>query len=229
MSEIDRIQWRTSLLATTSVSIILLTIYSCLSLTAGKREVKAFTFPDRILLNSWQSVKTESLPLSNLKTLPESDRITSAKHYSYIKNDIPFEIEMQYVVGTKGNIVELIKQRTNIPKEAIAHAHIEKIPEIGYYILFSDRNRVYLNSCINSRGNTTVTAQQFSHNRYTQDLKPNLVLPWLQGKYSFRDVRCLWVQISTPITESTSPIAYQTLTKAWIDWYHWWQPRFPPL
>jgi cyanosortase A-associated protein len=235
--KVDRIQWRISLLATTCLSISLLTVYSWFSPTAGKREVKSFTFPDRILLNSWQLVKTESLPLNNLKPLHEgdgnpsrlSDRITSTKHYSYLKNGIPFDIEMRYVIGTRGDIVELIKQRTIIPKEAIENAEIEKIPEVGYYALLSNRDRAYLSTCINSRGNTTVTAQQFSHNRYTQDFKYNRVLPWLQGKDSLRDSRCLWVQISTPITKSTSPTAYQNLTKAWIDWYHWWQPRFPKL
>ena len=225
----DRIQWRTSLLATTCIGISLLIIYSWFSPTAGKREVKAFTFPDRISLNSWQLVKTESLPLSNLKILDKDDRITSAKHYSYLKNGIPLEIEMRYLVGTKGNLSELIKKQTGINKEVIDKADLGKIRGIGYYILYSDRDRSYLSTCINSRGNTTVSAQQFSYNRYTQDLKSNLVLPWLQGKDSLRDSRCLWVQLSTPLEKATVPTAYQILTKAWIDWYYWWQLRFPSL
>jgi cyanosortase A-associated protein len=226
---IARIQWRTSLLATTCLSISLLTIYSWFNPTAGKREVKAFTFPDRIQLNSWQLVKTKTLPLENFKTFTESDRHTYPKYYSYINNGIPLEIEMRYLVGTRGDIVELIKQQKNISKKTIENAEIKGIPQIGYYILFRDRDRAYLSACINFRGNTTVTGKQFSYNRYTQDLKVNLVLPWLQGKESIRDLRCLWVNLSMPIAESGKSIAYQILTKAWIDWYYWWQPHFPPL
>jgi cyanosortase A-associated protein len=136
---------------------------------------------------------------------------------------------MRYLAGTRGDIVTLINKHTNIPKQVVENTDIEKIPEVGYYILFSNRDRAYLSACINSRGNTTVTAKQFSQNRYSQDLKFNIVLPWLQGKDSLRDSRCLWVQLSTPLEKSTTSIAYQTLTKAWIDWYHWWQPRFPTL
>jgi cyanosortase A-associated protein len=226
---IARIEWRTSLLATTCLSISLLTIYSWFSPTAGKREVKPFTFSDRILLNSWQLVKTESLPVENLKILTESDRPTSPKHYSYINNNVSLNLEMRYLVGTRGDIVELIKQQKNIPQEIIDNAKIEEIPEIGYHILSHDRDRAYLSTCINSRGNTTVTGKQFSQNRYTHDLNFNLVLPWLQGKESIRDLRCLWVNLSTPIEKKNVSTAYQILTKAWIDWYHWWQPRFPKL
>ncbi|BAU63916.1 unknown protein [Stanieria sp. NIES-3757] len=224
-----RIRWQTSLLATTCLSITLLTIYSWLSPTAGKREVKAFTFPNQIPLNSWQLVTTKSLPLSNFKTLEQSDRITAAKHYSYFKNDIPLEIEMRYLVGTQGNIIELINQQKSISKQVLENADLEEIPGIGYYILFDHDERAYLSACINSRGNTTVTPQQFSHNRYSQDLSSSLILPWLQGKDSLRDIRCLWVELSIPIKKSTTSTAYQTLTKAWIDWYYWWQPRFPSL
>jgi cyanosortase A-associated protein len=234
MSEINdfkdnRIQWRTSLLATIWAGISLMTIYSWFNSTAGKREVKSFSFPDRVSLNSWQLVKTETLPLENFKTLTEDDRIASAKHYSYLKNGVPLEIEMLYLVGTKGNLPELIKKQTGISQEVIDNADLGEIRGIGSYILYSDRDRAYLSACINSRGNTTVTAQQFSHNRYTQDFKYNLVLPWLQGKDSIRDLRCLWVKLSIPREESSQPEAYQSLTKAWIDWYHWWQPRFPGL
>lgn len=224
-----RIQWQTSLLATTCLSISLLTIYSWFSPSAGKREVKAFIFPNQIELKSWQLIKTESLPLNNIKTSLQSDRITAEKHYSYFKNGVPLEIKMRYVIGTKGNLIELINQQSSIPKQLLENADIEKIPGVGYSILFSHNKRAYLNACINSRGNTTVTPQQFSHNRYSQDIKPNSILPWLQGKDSFRDLRCLWVQLSIPIQESTALTAYQTLTNVWIDWYHWWQPRFPSL
>ncbi|AFZ36284.1 hypothetical protein Sta7437_2759 [Stanieria cyanosphaera PCC 7437] len=224
-----RIQWQTSLLATTCLTITLLTIYSWFSPTAGKREVKGFTFPNQINLKSWQLIKTESLPLNHVKTFQPSDRIRAEKHYIYFKNGVPLEIKMRYVVGTKGNIIELINQQTSIPKQLLENADLEKIPGVGYHILFSHDERAYLSTCINSRGYTTVTPQQFSHNRYSQDLKFSLLLPWLQGKDSFRDLRCLWVQLSIPMKESTASEAYQTLTNVWINWYDWWQLRFPKL
>jgi cyanosortase A-associated protein len=54
-------------------------------------------------------------------------------------------------------------------------------------------------------------------------------LAWLLGKASIRDRRCLWTQLSIPVTELEPKQAYLILEKSWQEWYQWWQPRFPSL
>lgn len=234
---IARNQLQTGVLAITWLGITMLTIYAWFSPTASKREVKAFSFPTQIFLDSWQLVKTKSLPLDKLKTIPQEDlseanllgdRILAARQYNYLYDGIPLEIQMRYIVGTRGNVLQLINRQTDLSGSILDQTELKKIPQVGYHLFYRDRDKAYFSTCINSRGYTTATAEQFSQNRYRQ-IKPDLVLSWLQGKDSFRDLRCLWIQISIPIQESSLKNTNQILTKAWIDWYSWWQPRFPSL
>jgi cyanosortase A-associated protein len=226
---INHRQWRINLLAATCTSICLVTVYSLFDPTAGKRQETTFIFPDRVPLPSWQAIATEMLSEQRKDLTDEDERLNSGKRYSYLNNNIPLEIEMHYLVGTRGDIRQYSEQQQLIPAKVLAQKKIQQINNKGFYALFSDQHKAYLSSCINSRGGSTVTMQQFSKNRYAYDLKANLFVPWLLGTETLRDRRCLWTQMSIPINNLNLNQAEQILKTAWIDWYSWWQPRFPDL
>ncbi|MBD2176110.1 cyanoexosortase A system-associated protein [Pseudanabaena sp. FACHB-1998] len=101
---------------------------------------------------------------------------------------------------------------------------------IGFHVILSSQNRSYLTSCINPRGISTVTREQFDDNGSEQAIDKDVVIGWLLGQKELRDRRCLWTLISTPISsESDREAANQKLEKIWISWYEWWKPRFPAL
>jgi cyanosortase A-associated protein len=98
---------------------------------------------------------------------------------------------------------------------------------IGHYGLFSYQDKAYLTACINPRGGTTFTKEQFSDQRNTSMMQFDRILLWLIGKEDLRDWRCLWVNMSTPVQQSNPQAAYVILQDTWKDWYSWWSPRWP--
>jgi cyanosortase A-associated protein len=227
---INNIQWRTSFLATTAIGIGMVALYVLIEPTAGNRPVANFDFPRRIPLNTWQQLDNKILKTSTPSSEHHnSERLESAHSYQYTKDDTKIAITARYLVGSRGNIDGYISQYTEVPSQALKPAKIEYLEGIGYYRLFTFENRAYLSSCISPRSQSSVTQKQFASSRYQADLKPKVIFNWLLGKASIRDSRCLWTHLSTPIPKSDPQIAYQTLETAWIDWYHWWLPRFPSL
>ena len=225
----SQLPWRTRLLAATFTGVCLVTAYSLIDPAAGRHQVASFLFPDTVLLDSWQLVKTEQLTDQRTDLSRRFDAVKSGKHYSYLKNGIPLEIEIRYVVGTRGNVSSLIGKQTAIPLKVFQSGDWHHVKGIGFYTLFLHKDRAYLSTCINSRGGSTITSEQFLHNRYIHDLKYSFLVSWLLGEESPRDLRCLWTHLYTPVNESEPEVAYRILKTAWLDLYHWWQPRFPSL
>jgi cyanosortase A-associated protein len=226
-------QWRSGFLAITSIGISLATLYTFIAPTAGNRPVSSFEFPDRIPLNSWQQVDSKSSinSLSSPQKIAQESQelVQSAQNYHYSQNGSDLQVEMRYLISTRGDVNSYLQKYTEIPPEAIKSQKIEQLQNVGYYSLFTSSNRVYLSSCISPRSLSNVTQKQFSKNRDSSDFQPQIWLNWLQGTASIRDRRCLWTHLSTPISKSDPKIAYETLETAWIDWYRWWLPRFPTL
>lgn len=224
-----KIQYRNNFLALMCIGFCLATAYSIIKPTVGNRQVSSFNFPDRIPLNSWQLVKTESIVDSKSEKDKQEEIVTSGKNYTYSKDHLSLEVEMLYLVGTRGNVPSVLKNKVAIPAEVLKKAETQKLEEVGFYTLFHHRDRAYLSSCINSRGETTVNQKQFSQNRYAHDLKYSLVLPWLFGQDSIRDRRCLFTNLSISVENLPPETAYKILQEVWKNWYSWWQPRFPTL
>jgi cyanosortase A-associated protein len=226
-------QWRTGFLATTSIGISLATLYTLIAPTAGNRPVSSFEFPDHIPLNSWQQVDSKSRInslFSPPKPAPKSQEfLQSAHNYHYSQNGSDLQVEVRYLVGTRGDVNSYLQEYTEIPPEAIESQKIEQLKEVGYYTLLTSGDRAYLSSCISPRSLSSATQKQFSENRDSNDFQPQVWLNWLQGTASIRDRRCLWTHLSTPIPKSNPEIAYRILETAWSDWYRWWLPRFPSL
>jgi cyanosortase A-associated protein len=107
-------------------------------------------------------------------------------------------------------------------------------PGLGNYGVLVHNNRLYLTACINARGESTLTNQQFQQNRYSHDLQLGRILPWVLGqKSSLFDERCLWTLMSTPLPANAEvdlpqvKAAYQSLESAWKPMQQWWQANFP--
>jgi cyanosortase A-associated protein len=202
--------------------------FSCAVLVLGKiilfpgstkPEFTPFVFPEKAPLAQWQL--SASLPLP--EPTAENPELFSQRGYQYSRNNQQLNIEMYYLVLEY--IPLNVKKWTKISStNTIRHRQ-----EVGFYGLGVDQQRAYLSSCINPRGGSTFTTEQFNQNRYFHDLRPQYLLSWLVGQNSLLDRRCLWVNLSVPLKDSTPESAYQVLENAWFSWYQWWQVRFPKL
>lgn len=189
--------------------------------TTGNNTIISFTFPETVPLPEWQPLKSRSLAANPVGDSPNP----SGKHYQYIQNNLTLDIKMRYLVNTSGHVKFFIRSVPQFPGQlALASRYQEGI---GFYYLFVYERQAHLSTCINSRGNTTVSEAQFLQNRYLYDLRFGRLLLWLLNQGSFQDKRCLWAHLSIPIKDSSLESTYQNLEKAWEDWYRWWQPRFP--
>lgn len=217
-------RFRISLLAALFGSVLLVLGKSLLYPTGSQPTLTPFNFPPAVSLPQWQPLA--STPLDN-KTA-KSPKFLSGRRYHYIQNGVPLDIEMRYVVPADGDVKELLKAHTAIPPDAGQVLPVLREKEgVGSYTLFAHQGRAYLSACINPRGGSTVTKDEFSRNRYLYDVRSHRFLPWLLGQAELRDMRCLWAHLSVPLNNSSHEKAYQTLEKAWFSWYHWWSSRFP--
>jgi cyanosortase A-associated protein len=158
---ISKSLWRSSFLATTCAGVCLITAYSFIEPTAGNRQVASFIFPDSVPLNSWQPIASESLTNKKTKTEDKQEFIESSKGYTYSQDGIPLRLEMRYLVGTRGDITNVIQEQTAIPLEVVKPKE-KKLAGVGFHTLFVYQNQAYLSSCINPSGDSTVTGKQFS-------------------------------------------------------------------
>jgi cyanosortase A-associated protein len=213
-------QVRIPLLAITFVTGLLFVGKAFLLPNLDKPKISAFTFPEAVPLPQWQPSLTQPLKTPT----GDNSELIAQKHYRYIDNSLPLDIEMRYLQNvSNADISSLLQRYTSIKSSAIMHQR----DGIGYYGLGVNKQQAYLSACINPRGNSTFTHTQFRNNRYFKDLRIDRLLPVLQGQEALIDKRCLWVYMSIPVHNSSPEAAHQTLEKVWVYWYNWWQPRFP--
>lgn len=216
-------QTRISLLALTFVTGLLVTIKVILVPSLDKPKTNAFAFPEAVPLPQWQLSLSEPLK----KPDGEHPELVAQKHYRYIENNLPLDIEMRYLENLyNADVNLLVKQYTSIKSSAKI---VRQSSEVGYYGLGIDQQRAYLSACVNPRGGSTFTHAQFRNNRYSKDVRFERLLPLLKGEEPLLDKRCLWVHMSMPVKNSSPETAYKTLENIWFSWYKWWQPRFPKI
>jgi cyanosortase A-associated protein len=219
---------REKLLLLTSISIFLTLAKLIFDSDAANRQVSEFTFPANINLAPAKILASEPLTDITMQQPRQYDAVIAGRYYRYSQNSIPIDIEMRYIVGTLGNVDGFIDQYANQKisnKQLFQKKNYQ--PGMGYYSLFVSDNRAYLNSCINPQGESTFTTKQFLHNRNTQDISFHRFLPWLIGKHSLLDRRCLWANLSTPVNNNDYQSAYKALESKWLNWYQWWYNHFP--
>ncbi|MGK7876348.1 MAG: cyanoexosortase A system-associated protein [Xenococcaceae cyanobacterium] len=185
--------------------------------------VTPFVFPTTVPLPQWQLVKTGSVN-SQLVKPPAyiSGKYVSGKYYRYIQNNLSLDIEMRYLVNTNGNLKSFIKSYTG---QLFHVLHEQK--GVGFYSMFVYQGQAYLSACINPRGYSTVTTDQFRRNSLLYDVRLARIASWLISQAEIVDNRCLWAHFSMPLNNSSKESAYETIETAWFDWYQWWSLRFP--
>ena len=223
-------KWRNYCLVFIAIGTNLATIYTLFNSAAGNYDIANFEFPQQIKLNSGKLI---AAPDSTNVDLYKRDRsqtteevVKSDREYQYVRDDSKVDLNIGYIVNTRGDVESYLKNYTNIPPKVIQDKKIAEI-EIGHYALLKDKNRAYLSSCVSPRSPSNVTQQQFSGYRYQNDFKLQVGWEWLWGKSSIRDRRCLWVHLSTPLVLEQT--AYQTLEIAWREIYPWLSSNFPSL
>ena len=221
---INRTQWRNYLLVVTSISINLAVVYSFLIPTAGNRQVAEFEFPQSF--NTVQAIATSKDVTANKQ---QTEIVKARQQYQYRQNGRKITLDINYLVGTRGDVATYLQNYTDIDEQAIKAKSIEQIEGIGYHALLTDNQQAYLTSCISPRSLSNVTQKQFSQYRYENDLNWQTGWQWLQGLASIRDRRCLWVLLATPVTPNNIQADYRALETAWEDIYRWWLPNFPDL
>ncbi|OCR02358.1 cyanoexosortase A system-associated protein [Oscillatoriales cyanobacterium USR001] len=215
--------WKTlriSLLAITFAGVALFTGKFILYPPADKHTVTKFQFPESVPLPEWQQVKSKPIDISN------NSGVNAARQYSYQKNSIFLEIEMRYLVDTIAEVQGMVKAH-NVLKSYPGKLTIANAQGVGFYGVLQHQNRAYLTACINPRGGSTVTSEQFRYNRNTYDVNFTRIVPWLLGQIKLQDRRCLWAQMSISLDRTTPTDANKILEKTWISWHQWWQQNFP--
>jgi len=106
--------------------------------------------------------------------------ILPGREYRYIQKELPLDIKMRYEVEADGNFSKFIKNYTDI-KFSLNQPlpDVRQHERLGFYGLFVYQKRAYLNACINSRGGSTFTKEQFNYNRSHYDAQFNRILAWL--------------------------------------------------
>jgi cyanosortase A-associated protein len=219
---------RLSLLAVTFLGTVLVTAKLAAAPKERKDQAvaqKQNPLPETVSMQDWQFVN--STPTKPHKEAP------FGRQYRYQQGDRPLDVELQYMTSD-GNVSRYLFVYTPV-RTANAAMKIRYKPGVGHYGVLSHKGNAYLSACVNPRGESTVTEQQFTQNRYTYDLQASRLLPWLLGKESLIDRRCLWTFMSTPVkvnsnagTATATEVAYKTLETTWFSWNKWWQSNFPP-
>ncbi len=213
---------------------------SLIAITAGAALLvlgKLLTLP-KVDKASAQAVNTLQpvVPLTGWELLDNSELKANkdsrfGRSYRFQQGSQTLNADMHYMTSD-GNVSRYLFVYSPI-RTANANLKVKYQPETGFYGVLSHKGQAYLTACVNPRGQSTVTEQQFTQSRYTYDLKPNRILPWVMGQESLIDRRCLWTLLSTPVPASTTPevaeaAAYKTLETAWFSWHQWWQANYPP-
>ena len=196
--------------------------------TLGQR--KPVQFPASIPLKNWESLEKERLKGISKGEDEYGSTVLGGMRYQYTRDRQPLDIEVRYVVDTEGEVEQFVRKYSSLASStAEVSTFVTRRTGIGDYALFADGDRMYLTACINPRGNSTYTREQYRHNQDIHDAQLGRLPAWLFRREKWRDDRCLWTFASMPLSESQPEVTQQKLEQAWFEWYRWWHANFPPL
>jgi cyanosortase A-associated protein len=179
-----------------------------------------FTFPTSAPLPQWQLLDSQPIKITDDPTFLTSRR------YRYQQNSNSLNIDMHYIVNSSGDVQDFVKKHI-FSQKATTSLLIRETSGVGFHALFTYQGNAFLSSCINPRGGSTVTFDQFRENRNTYDMQLGRLLLWLLGIQPLRDFRCMWNVLSVPLKTTQPEEVYPLLESAWLSWYSWWETRFP--
>lgn len=222
----NKAPWHSYFLAVNGIAINLALFYSFIATDFGNRSVSNFQFPQFF---HTRQIVARQMNVEYPNSTSAIERVRDKQVYNFTLDNHGIDLEISYLVGARSDVEQYLKNYTKLPERTIEQHQIRQQAGIGYHMLLADRERAYLSSCISPRSLSSVTPQQFSQQRYQNDLNFKIAWNWLQGKASIRDRRCLWVLLSTPTDSLNTQAAYRTLEIAWKEIYPWWLANFPSL
>jgi cyanosortase A-associated protein len=195
-----------------------------------------YQFPAALKVAGWQQLASQEIPAqADVPAL-------AARRYQFSRGGQTLEAQVWYLRYVEGNVSRFLNVYAQI-KSTLEQQPIHQ-PQVGHAGLLTLPDRVYLSSCINAQGPTTLTEAQFAQNRYEYDLKPVRILSWLLGQQDLMDRRCFFTVLSVmrsdsrqaanpdsdnPNSTDLNTSADQTLLKEfWPIWHQLLQPQFPP-
>jgi cyanosortase A-associated protein len=215
-------QFRIFLLGAIAIAVICSVAISIFYPGIGNRTPTPFSFPAAVELPQWEMVNSAPLQLTK-----EDPSLKAGRQYGYRQNGLSIDIEMRYAIDTHGNVKSFMENHAAI-KSSPSRLIMRQQQGVGFYGLWLTQKRAYLSACINPRGSSTVTLDQFWQNHNTYDVHFSRILPWLLGQQKLLDRRCLWALLSTSLESASPADANKVLETAWVSWYRWWQSNFPP-
>lgn len=193
------------------------------------------TVPEQVPLSNWEFIESE--PVDLIETSRLGPGMTLGRKYEYVQDQQSLEIEVRYE-KYKGALTKFLTIYRDLPSATIT-PRIHYNEGIGHYAFFEYDNNTYLGSCINPKGQTTVTHSQYHQNRYLNGWGIGRSVLWLIGQKDLFEPRCLWTLMSIPapseldFTINIDPNNQQLnevekkLEEAWLNWYPWWKNNFP--
>jgi cyanosortase A-associated protein len=211
---------RTWLLTVLFTGVLFVLVKLILFPPSSQSAVTPFVFSTTVVLPQWQFL--DSVPLK----ITDDPTFLASRRYRYQQNRISLNIDMHYINPSSGDVKDFLKKHI-FSQEATASFLLRQKSGVGSHALFTYQEKAFLSSCINPRGGSTVTFDQFRENRNTYDMQPDRILLWLLGLKELRDFRCMWNVLSVPLMTAKPEEVYPILESAWFSWYSWWEPRFP--
>jgi cyanosortase A-associated protein len=186
-------------------------------------------YPERIELTSAQPLPPD-LPVQIIdeQKFYNKPKYLSGHRYKYVFDGININIDLRYAYRTNGDVFLFLRELAKIDFDTDKMRSQVSKNDLGYYFTFEHQDRLYLTACINPRGVSTVTTEQFEDNASERALDGDVLMSWLLGQKDLRDRRCLWTLMSTPKpANGDRQVIEQKLQTVWSLWYGWWQNRFP--
>lgn len=215
--------WKTVriwLLTALFIGVLCVLVKSILFSHTTQSAATPFVFPTSVPLPQWQLL--DSLPLK----ITDDPTFLASRRYRYQQNRNSLNIDMHYIVNSSGDVQDFVKKHI-FAQKATAPLLIRETSGVGFHALFTYQGNAFLSSCINPRGGSTVTFDQFRENRNSYDMQPGRLLLWLLGIQPLRDFRCMWNVLSVPLKTAQPEEVYPILESTWLSWYSWWETRFP--
>lgn len=219
---------RLGLLGLVTSGVFAVLLHSIIGNPEAKPLSTPFEFPDEVALSKWELTDSEPKEGADIR----AGKIPVAHTYQYEQENLAtLDIEMYYITNMRdinGDVQLLTRQLGELPFPIEQQTlSTERVKDVGYYAVTDVDDTHYLGSCINPRGGSTVTKEQFLKNRTVFDLAPGRMFSWLRGQVPLRDKRCLFVLMSMTSEGTDSTQTADELVAAWSSWGAWWQGNFP--
>ena len=222
---INRRGWHNYLIAAQAFLVVFVLFKLVIYPSQENRSVVPINFPDSVPLDKWQQLESKSL---EDKLIPDSGYFAGENigghSYKYSLPDRSLTIEMRYLVNTNGDLKYFVKDYTGS-----IEPYLYEQPGIGFYSMYPYGDRIYLTTCINPYGKTSVKSDRFRRNALRHAIDPKRILIWLTSQDKIIDNRCLWAYLSMPVRDSPPEAVYPLLEDAWFDWHQWWTENFKRL